>query len=231
MHPTTHRAPSRIARLRPTAAALAALLLGVAPRLAAQDCATSPLLGGRVSAGVGLARSTDRVSAASASAELRLAHDLRLGGSYRATRLGDVDQLQHEGRAELSLPLSFVALDACPIVGGGYARLTTDRAGTQGEVTTRELRLGVALARTLPTRRAVRFTPFVQPMLVRRTVAWRSTSGAWVVRDDVRTTDGQLWLGLTLASTRNAVVARFLPSGAEHASELGVSIVRSFGRR
>ena len=222
-------------RLHRISAAVSMLLLGAAPRLAAEDCAASPLLAGRAAASVAIARVSPDERAASASLATPLYRSLQVEGAYRATRLGDVDRLRHEGRAELSFPVSLGAslagVSVCPSAGAGYARLSTSRLGTQGEVTTREQWVGLELSHALPAWHALRLTPFVQPMLVHRFTAWRSTSSSWVLRDDAATTDGEAWLGLSLATGRTAVITRFLPSLGGRPGQLGVSVLRSFGNR
>jgi hypothetical protein len=220
-------------RLRSIAVTLSVIIVGVAPRLAAQDCASAPLLGGRAAAGVSLSRSMDDERAAAASLTAGVGAQLRLSGTYRATRLEQVDRLRHEGRLEISrpvaVPTAMRAVSLCPLAGASLARLATERSGTQGRVTTREAWLGAELSHSLALRPALALTPFVQPMLLRRAIAWRSTETAWVVVDRPVTTTGQVWLGLSVATPRAAVIARARPSAGGEAGELALGVATRVG--
>jgi hypothetical protein len=214
-------------------ATVSALVLGAAPRSAAQDCAAAPLLGARVAAGVSLSRSVDDERAAAASVNGRVGAGMRLSGTYRATRLDQIDRLRHEGRIELSRPVTFTSIPAvsfCPVAGVSQARLSTERSETAGWVRTREVWLGTEIAHSHALRPALHLTPFVQPLLVRRSIAWRSTEATWMVVDRPVTASAQLWLGLSLATARAAVIARARPSTGGEAGELAIGVVTRFGR-
>lgn len=218
-------------RNRCAAAAVASLLLGVVPRLAAQDCASAPLLGARAAAGLELARSLENESAASASFTAALGYRFRLSGGYRATRLDEVDRLQRAVRVEGSLPIAFRSMVVCPVAGMSYGRLSTERSGRQGQVTTRVSWLGAELGRAVALNHALALTPFVQPLLARRDVGWRSAEAGWVIDDSDTNLEGQLWMGVTLATSRNAIIARFRPSTSGQSGEFSLGAITTFGKR
>jgi hypothetical protein len=139
--------------------------------------------------------------------------------------------LTHEGRVAASVPVSLASFDLCPTVGAGYMRLSTAGATTEGQVTTREVRIGAAVGRPFALDRAVRVTPFVEPMFVRRSVSWESVDASWRVLADGSSEEAQLWLGVAVARSRNAVVARFRPKLGTDPAEFGVGVVAAFGRR
>jgi len=221
---------SRVGLLYITGAAAAALMITPASRLAAQDCVSAPLLGGRAAAGLAVARSTDE-SAAGASVTAGAGSALRVTGAYRATRLDNVDRLQHEGRVEGGYALSQGALSFCPVAGASYARLTTSRSASEGLVTTRELYAGSEVSHTLALPHALALTPFVEPVVVRRAASWRSTEGAWVVDERDSQTKAELLLGLSLATRHSAAIARFRPASGGRSSEVQLGVVTRLARR
>jgi hypothetical protein len=220
---------SRLRVLRPMAAA-GVMLLGAASSAMAQECASSPLLGGRAAAGLAVARSSGE-SGAGASLAAGVGSSFRVSGAYRAARIDDVDRLRHEGRAELSRPMSLGPVALCPVAGGSYARLSTDRSGSQGRVSTREAWAGAEVGHAVALPRGLALTPFVQPMLVRRAVSWRSTEATWEVVDNSAATSAQLWLGMSLATRRNAAIARYRPAGNGRMGEIEVGVASRLGGR
>jgi hypothetical protein len=206
------------------------LVLGAVQSAEAQDCASSPLLGGRAAAGLALAHSSGERDVG-ASVTAGVASLMRVSGAYRAARIDDVDRLRHEGRLEVSRPLALGWVALCPVAGSSYARLSTDRTGSEGQVTTREAWAGAEIGRSLALPRDLALTPFVQPMLVRRAVRWRSTEAAWQVEDDWAATSAQMWLGLSLATRRGAAIARYRPAGSGRTGELELGLVSRVGRR
>jgi hypothetical protein len=221
---------SRVLVRRSIGAAVSVLMVSAVSSAKAQDCASAPLLGGRAAAGLAVAHSSGE-SDAGASIAAGIGAGLRASGAYRAARIDDVDRLRHEARLELSRPFSLGWIGLCPVAGASYGRLSTDRSGSQGQVTTRESWAGAEIGRVVALPHALAMTPFLQPMLVRRAVSWRSTDAGWIVVDDATATSAQLWLGLSLATRRNAAIARFRPAAGGRSGELELGVVTSFRGR
>jgi len=215
---------------RAIAAAAGVLMLGAVSSAAAQECASAPLLGGRAAAGLAVAHASDE-SSGEVSVIAGLGSRVRATGSYRATRLDDVDRLRHEGRLAAARPFAVRSLALCPVAGASYARLSTDRTGAVGQVTTREAWAGAELGRTIALPHAFALMPFVQPMVVRRSVSWRSTEAGWAVVDDEAATSAQLWLGMSLATRRSAAIARFRPGSNGRRAEIELGVVSRLGWR
>jgi hypothetical protein len=197
----------------------------------AGDCAPMPLLEHRAAVGVEMSHSTLGETGASALLGAHVVGPIEVGGAYQATRLTDVDRLQHEGRFELSAPVGFAGIDVCPMAGVGYARLTTDKAGTQGNVTTRDSRVGASASHSFEFPHGTHFTPFMQSMLVRRNVSWKSTDGTWRVSDRESSHVTEYWVGFSFATARSAFVTRFRPSHGAEPGEFGIGVVTVFGKR
>jgi hypothetical protein len=70
----------------------------------------------------------------------------------------------------------------------------------------------------------------VEPTLVRRRVSWESVDSSWRVSSADAANQMQLWLGVSVATSRSAVVARFRPKRGEEPREIGVGIVTAFGK-
>ena len=201
-----------------------------ATTLYGQDCASAPLLERRAALGVEMSHSLGETGT-SAWLGAHLVGPLEIGSAYRATRLADVDRLQHEGSLELSAPVGFAGIDFCPIAGFGYAHLTTDKAEMHGHVGTTESRIGGSVSHSFELSHAVRVTPFVQPMFVRQNVSWESVDGDWRVSDQSSSRAVQYWFGISLATSRSAVVARLRPARGQERREFSIGVVTAFGRR
>jgi hypothetical protein len=208
-----------------------AFLAGIGAAARAQDCASAPLLGGRVAAGAELSHSTLGETGLGASLNGRVIGTLRVGGAYRATRLDDVDRLAHQGSVLISAPVSLAGFDVCPIAGAAYSHLATDRSTMRGYVVTREERAGLSLARRFAVTRAGNITPFVEPIVVSRRVSWESVDTGWRIAGVESARETQLWLGVSLATSRSAVVTRFRPKRASAPQEAEIGIVTALGSR
>ena len=212
-----------------SAAILASLVF--ASTAYAGDCAPMPLLEHRAAMGLEMSHSNVGETGASAMLGAHIAGPFEIGGAYQATRLTDVDRLQHGGRLELSAPVDFVGIELCPMVGAGYAHLTTDKSSMHGHVTTRDARTGLSVSHSFEFAHDTRVAPFVQPMIVRRNVSWESIDGTWHVSDRESSTVTQYWFGVSVAMARTAVVARFRPTRGDEPQEFGIGVVTAFGKR
>jgi hypothetical protein len=212
--------------------ALSATLLvaGVSVAAGAQDCAPTPLLGRRIAVGANVSHSTLDETSLGASLTGRVAGPLRLDGDYQSTRVADVDGLARGGRASLSAPLGFAGFALCPTAGVGYTRLSTTESSAEGRVTTRESRFGASLGRTFTFAGATSLTPFLEPLLVRQNVSWESIASSWVLHGEGSDNQTQLWFGVSIATSRSAVVARFRPKRGNDPREIGVGVVTAFGK-
>jgi hypothetical protein len=212
--------------------ALSATLLvaGVSGVAGAQDCAPTPLLGRRIAVGANVSHSTLDETSIGASLTGRVAGPLRLDGDYQSTRMADVDGLARGGRVSLSAPVAFAGFALCPTAGVGYTRLSTTESSTEGRVTTRESRFGASLGRTFGLGSATSLMPFVEPLLVRQNVSWESIASSWVLHGEGSDNQTQVWLGVSIAMSRTAVVARFRPKRGSDPREFGVGVVTAFGK-
>jgi hypothetical protein len=206
------------------------LLAGAGAAAGAQDCAPTPLFGRRIAAGAQVSHSTLGETGFGALLTGRVAGPLRLDGAYMATRVNDVDRLAQGGRIALSAPVALASFELCPTASIGYSHLSTSTSTTEGRVTTRESRLGTSIGRAFTLAHAARITPFVEPTLVRRRVSWESVDSSWRVSSADAANQTQLWLGVSVATSRSAVVARFRPKRGEEPREIGVGIVTAFGK-
>ena len=220
---------TRLTLMRSVCAALLSVVAAASTSFA-QECAATPLLGGRASAGLSVGHASQE-SAGAASVTAAVGARLRVSGTYRATRLEDVDRLRHEGDVQATLPMSWHAFALCPAAGASAARLSTDRSGVAGRVTTRDGWIGAEVSRSVSLPHALALTPFVQPMLVRRAVSWRSSQGGWIVDDHESRTSGQTWLGVSLATRRNAAIARLRSASGGAPSEMEIGVVTRLGGR
>jgi hypothetical protein len=187
-----------------------------------------PLLGRRVAVGADLSHSSVGETGFAASVSGRVVDRVRLGGTYQATRLDDVDHLAHEGRVSVSAPVAMGRYDVCPSAGLGYRRLSTEQSSTQGRVATREAYFGGSVGRTFSAGGAAHVTPFVEPVFVHRSVSWESIDSWLVTGEEVRS-ELQFWLGASLTTPRGAVIGRLRPVGGTR--ELALGFVTGGGRK
>ncbi len=210
----------------------AALLLGSASVAVAQDCPGTPLLGQRISVLGQLSHSAQRDTGLGASVTTNAAGPVRISGAYQATRLADIDHLAHDGRIGLSTAIGVGSVDVCPSIGVGYTRLVTEDQGMNGRVSTREAQLGVSLGKSFALSDARRATPFVEPLLVRRAVSWKSTDdAAWRIAGSGTAWESYLWLGLSVESQRHALIARYRPSIGSQPQAISFGVGVAFGKR
>jgi hypothetical protein len=205
-----------------------AMVFTAALTAGAQECATMPLLGRRVAVGADVSHSSVGETGFAASITGRVADRVRLSGAYQATRLDDVDDLAHEGRLTVSAPVGLGRYDVCPSAGLGYRRLMTEQSSTQGRVTTREAFIGASIGRAFSAGRGSHVTPFIEPLLVHRSVTWESIE-SWLITGDKERDEVQLWFGASLTTPRGAVIGRLRPVGGTR--ELSLGFVTGVGRR
>lgn len=190
----------------------------------AQECASAPLMGARFATGPQLGRS-DGENAYGWFATGAVRGAVRATAGYVAARSSDVGRTAHGGQLELAAATSVRGVEVCPLAGGGLSRLSATLDGTNGRVDTRELWAGASLGHAFAPAAGYRLTPFVQPMLVRRSVDWKSDDSAgWRIADRQSASAAEMWLGVTASTRQLALVARARPGrrDAPAAASLGV---------
>ena len=209
---------------------VAALLLAALPAVA-QDCPTAPLLGRRAAVSASVAHAASGQSRLGGTLLVRAAGPVRIGAGYGTTRFENIDRLTYDASFDIATAFSGVGLTFCPALGGAFARLAHDPAtGLRGQVDTRSGWAGMSIGHAFGMTAGSRMTPFIQPVHIRRHIAWESIdAGGWRVYREDHEWETQLSLGLSLATTRLAVVGRFRPDIEGSGRSFDVAITTAFG--